>query len=36
MAGSSLDIAERDIDNMRHNTHYCIRIIRVTVKRPAT
>ncbi len=36
MAGSSLDIAERDIDNMRHDAHYCIRIIRVTVKRPVT
>lgn len=34
MAGSSLDIAERDVKNMRHDAHYCIRIIRVTVKKP--
>ena len=34
MAGSSLDIAEKDIENMRHDGHYCIRIIRVTVKKP--
>jgi len=33
MAGSSHDIAEMDIKNMRHDAHYCIRIIRVTVKR---
>lgn len=34
MAGSAHDIAEQDIQNMRHDAHYCIRIIRVTVKRP--
>jgi len=34
MAGSSHDIAEMDIKNMRHDAHYCIRIIRVTVERP--
>jgi hypothetical protein len=34
MAGSSHDIAGLDIKNMRHDAHYCIRIIRVTVKRP--
>ncbi len=33
MAGSSHDIAEMDIKNMRHDAHYCIRIIRVTVQR---
>ena len=33
MAGSSLDVAELDIQNMRHDAHYCVRIIRVTVKR---
>jgi hypothetical protein len=33
MAGSALDIAERDVENMRHDAHYCVRIIRVTVKR---
>jgi hypothetical protein len=34
MAGSSHDIAEMDIKNMRHDAHHCIRIIRVTVKGP--
>jgi hypothetical protein len=34
MAGSAHDIAEMDIKNMRHDAHYCLRIIRVTVKRP--
>jgi hypothetical protein len=34
MAGSEHDVAELDINNMRHDAHYCIRIIRVTVKRP--
>ena len=33
MAGSSHDIAEMDIKNVRHDAHYCIRIIRVTVMR---
>jgi hypothetical protein len=33
MAGSCLDIAERDIENVRHDAHYCIRIIRVMVRR---
>ena len=33
MAGSSHDIAELDIENMRHDAHYCIRIIRVMVRR---
>jgi hypothetical protein len=36
MAGSDHDIAELDIKNVRHDAHYCIRIIRVTVKRPLT
>jgi hypothetical protein len=33
MAGSSLDMADIDLRNGRHDAHYCIRIIRVTVKR---
>lgn len=33
MAGSSHDIAEMDVKNVRHDAHYCIRIIRVTVMR---
>jgi len=33
MAGSQMNIDERDVKNMRHDAHYCIRIIRVTVKR---
>ncbi len=36
MAGSSHDIAELDTKNMRHDAHYCIRIIRVTVMRPVS
>lgn len=36
MAGSCHDIAELDIKNVRHDAHYCIRVIRVTVKRPVT
>jgi len=34
MAGSQLDICQLDIQNMRHDAHYCVRIVRVTVKRP--
>lgn len=34
MGGSAHDIAELDIKNMRHDAHYCFRIVRVTVKRP--
>lgn len=33
MAGSQMNIDQQDIANMRHDAHYCIRIIRVTVKR---
>lgn len=33
MAGSQMNIDEPDIKNMRHDAHYCIRIIRITVKR---
>jgi hypothetical protein len=33
MAGSNHDVAELDVKNMRHDAHYCIRIIRVTVMR---
>ena len=36
MAGSSMDIAEIDVKNMRHDAHYAVRIIRVTVKRPVS
>ena len=34
MAGSQFDVDQVDIQNMRHDAHYCVRIIRVTVKRP--
>ena len=34
MAGSQMNIDQLDIRNMRHDAHYCLRIIRVTVKRP--
>lgn len=34
MAGSQMNIDQLDIENMRHDAHYDIRIIRVTVKRP--
>lgn len=34
MAGSQMDIDQLDIKNVRHDAHYDIRIIRVTVKRP--
>ena len=34
MAGSQMDIDRLDIENMRHDAHYDIRIIRVSVKRP--
>jgi len=34
MAGSQMNIDQLDIRNMRHDAHYAIRIIRVTVKRP--
>jgi hypothetical protein len=33
MTGSQMNIDQRDIENMRHDAHYCTRIIRVTVKR---
>ncbi len=33
MTGSSLDIAEYDIKNMRHDAHYCTRIIRTIVRK---
>jgi hypothetical protein len=33
MAGSEHDVAALDVKNGRHDAHYCIRIIRVTVKR---
>ena len=33
IAGSQHDIADMDVVNMRHDAHYCIRIIRVTVQR---
>jgi len=33
MGGSQHDICDLDIQNMRHDAHYCIRIIRVTVNR---
>jgi len=32
-AGSQMDIDQKDLENMRHDAHYCVRIIRVTVKR---
>lgn len=34
MAGSQMDIDQLDIENMRHDAHYDIRLIRVTVRRP--
>ena len=34
MAGSQMDIDQLDIKNLRHDAHYDIRLIRVTVKRP--
>ncbi len=34
MCGSEHDVAELDVQNMRHDAHYCVRIIRVTVARP--
>ena len=34
MGGSQMDVDQSDITNMRHDAHYCFRIIRVTVKRP--
>jgi len=34
MGGSEHDISELDTVNMRHDAHYCFRIIRVTVARP--
>lgn len=33
MAGSQHDMSDLDLKNMRHDAHYCIRIIRVTVQR---
>jgi hypothetical protein len=35
MAGSTNDISELDVSNQRQDAHYAVRIIRVTVKRPA-
>jgi len=35
MSGSQHDIADLDVTNMRHDAHYCTRIIRVTVQKPA-
>lgn len=34
MSGSQMIMDEKDLDNVRHDAHYCTRIIRVTVKRP--
>jgi hypothetical protein len=34
MAGSQMDIDQLDIQNVRHDAHYDIRLIRVTVRRP--
>ncbi len=34
MAGSQMDIDEMDLVNGRHDAHYAVRIVRVTVKRP--
>jgi hypothetical protein len=34
MAGSQMNIDQLDIRNMRHDAHYDIRIIRVTVRHP--
>jgi hypothetical protein len=34
MAGSQMIMDQRDLENVRHDAHYCLRIIRVTVKRP--
>jgi len=34
MSGSQMDIDQLDVQNMRHDAHYCTRIIRITVKRP--
>jgi len=33
MGGSQMDICELDIRNMRHDAHYCFRIVRVKVRR---
>ena len=35
-AGSQMDLDEKDLENMRHDTHYSIRIIRVTLKHAKT
>lgn len=35
MAGSEHDIGQLDVDNRRHDAHYAVRIIRVTVERAA-
>lgn len=34
MTGSQHDMAGLDVKNMRHDAHYCTRIIRVTVQKP--
>jgi hypothetical protein len=34
MTGSQHDMADYDLKNMRHDAHYCTRIIRVTVQKP--
>jgi hypothetical protein len=28
-----MNIDQKDVENMRHDAHYCTRIIRVTVRR---
>jgi hypothetical protein len=33
MTGSQMNIDQKDVENMRHDAHYCTRIIRVTVRR---
>lgn len=33
MAGSQMTMDQQDFINVRHDAHYCLRIIRVTVKR---
>jgi len=35
MSGSQMTMDEQDFINFRHDAHYCIRIVRVTVKKPA-
>jgi hypothetical protein len=35
MAGSQMIMDELDFKNVRHDAHYCVRIIRVAVQKPA-